>query len=140
MLTTLGTGLRFRLAFALALFAVVCFVAPPAVIAMGHGKNTLHCLANANTVNHGMNNGEGDHHGHQPAVPEGKSASHADPFVPDAHKMTCCGLFCLSAVEVDAEQTVNPDCGHTYFTSLADSLLNRSPERLDRPPISLLSL
>ncbi|MGH6865676.1 MAG: hypothetical protein ACREDO_05810 [Methyloceanibacter sp.] len=141
MLTALTTGLRFRCAILLAGFASLCFVAPPAVLAMGHGKDTVHCLANADTVNHGMNNaGGGSHHGHQPAVPEGKSASHTDHSAPDAHQMNCCGLFCLSAVEVEAREIIDLGCGQAYFPSRADNLLGRSPERLDRPPISLLSI
>jgi hypothetical protein len=108
---------------------------------MGHGKNTLHCLANADAVNHGVNATEGgDHHGHQPAAPEEQSASHNDHSAPSAHQMTCCGLFCLSAVGVDAGEVIDLGCGQAFFPSLADNLLGRSPERLDRPPISLLSV
>ena len=38
MLTALTTGLRFRFAILLAAFASLCFVAPPAVLAFGHGE------------------------------------------------------------------------------------------------------
>lgn len=32
-------------------------LARPAVMAFGHGNNTVHCLANANAVDHGMHGG-----------------------------------------------------------------------------------
>jgi hypothetical protein len=47
MLIALRIGLRFRLAVTLAAFAALCFVAPPAVLAFGHGANTINCLAHA---------------------------------------------------------------------------------------------
>ena len=47
MLAALRKGRYFRAAFALAAFAAVCFVAPPAVLAFGHGGNALHCLSHA---------------------------------------------------------------------------------------------
>ena len=53
MLTALTTGVRFRLAIALTTFAALCFVAPPAVLAFGHGENTAQCLSHADAVNHG---------------------------------------------------------------------------------------
>ena len=53
MLTALRTGLRFRLAISLAAFASFCFVAPPAVLAFGHGAATADCMAHADMVDHG---------------------------------------------------------------------------------------
>jgi hypothetical protein len=43
MLRALRTGLGFRVAMAIAAFAALCLVAPPAVMAFGHGENTIHC-------------------------------------------------------------------------------------------------
>ena len=54
MLRALRTGLGFRVAMAIAAFAALCLVAPPAVMAFGHGENTMHCLAHADAANHGM--------------------------------------------------------------------------------------
>ena len=53
----LRTGLGFRVAMMIAVLAAFCLVAPPAVMAFGHGSNTMHCLANADAVNHGMHGG-----------------------------------------------------------------------------------
>ena len=57
MLQKLRTGLGFRVAMMIAVLAALCLVAPPAVMAFGHGSNTVHCLANADAVNHGMHGG-----------------------------------------------------------------------------------
>ena len=57
MLQKLRTGPGFRVAIVIAAFAALCLVAPPAVMAFGHGNNTMHCLANADTVDHGCTEG-----------------------------------------------------------------------------------
>ena len=53
MLTALTTGLRFRFAILLAAFASLCFVAPPAALAFGHGAATADCMAHADMMDHG---------------------------------------------------------------------------------------
>jgi hypothetical protein len=125
MLTALTSGLRFRLAITLAAFAALCFVAPPAVLAFGHGAHTADCLAHADMVDHGNFAAHGTNH------PIGHST-------PADHHMGCCGLFCLSALAVDNGETVAPVLRHGLpFPALTTSLLSRVPERLDRPPIFL---
>ena len=125
MLTALTTGLRFRFAITLAAFAALCFVAPPAVLALGHGAHTANCLAHADTVDHG-----------NVAVHDTKHAS--DHSCPDAdHHMGCCGLFCLSALAVDNGEAVMPALRAARpFPPREPSLFSRVPEGLDRPPIS----
>ena len=143
MLTALTTGVRFRLAIALTTFAALCFVAPPAVLAFGHGETTAKCLSHADAVNHGMAKAHHmEHEGsHSPSVADGVTpvAEHSAP-AGDHHQMSCCGLFCLSALAVDAGNAIDLGGTHSFFPTLASSLFSRSPERLDRPPISLLSV
>ena len=80
MLTALTTGLRFRFAITLAAFAALCFVAPPAVLAFGHGSNTANCLAHADQVDHGrIAAGETKHHGGHSA-PAGDHQMSSAPF------------------------------------------------------------
>ncbi|HZJ11141.1 MAG TPA: hypothetical protein VFD26_00605 [Methyloceanibacter sp.] len=134
MLTALTTGVRFRLAIALTTFAALCFVAPPAVLAFGHGENTAQCLSHADAVNHGT--AKAHHMEHQASHSPSVGAAPAD----DDHQMSCCGLFCLSALAVDAGTAIDLGGAHSFFPTLASSLFSRSPERLDRPPISLLSV
>jgi hypothetical protein len=126
MLTALTTGLRFRLAITLAAFAALCFVAPPAVLAFGHGANTVHCLAHADQVDHGRT-AAGD-----------KAAHHGGHSTPAGdHQMTCCGLFCLSALAADGGEAIAPAAVYSApFPAREAHLFSRVPERPDRPPIS----
>ena len=124
MLTALATGLRFRIAFLLAIFAALCFVAPPAVLAFGHGSATAHCMARADQLNHGnvTANDTADHGGH--SSPAGN------------HKMSCCGLFCLSALAADIGAPFTPIPAHARPVPVGDEgVLSPVPGRLDRPPI-----
>ena len=126
MLTALRTGLRFRLAVTLAAFAALCFVAPPAVLAFGHGGNTIDCLAHADMVDHGRTaTNDTMHHG-----------DHSSPA--GHHQMACCGLFCLSALAADTGVLDPVAAPSAPFPAREPSLFNRVSERLDRPPISLL--
>ena len=125
MLTALTTGLRFRLAIALAAFAALCFVAPPAVLAFGHGAHTADCLAHADMLDHG------NVAAHDSKHPVGHSSPAGD------HHMNCCGLFCLSALAVDNGEAVAPVLRLALpFPAREPSLLSRVQERPDRPPIS----
>jgi hypothetical protein len=129
MLTALTTGIRFRLAIMLAAFAAFCFVAPPAVLAFGHGNNTVKCLSHADAVDHGKTKASGmTHHGDRSSPP-------------GDHQMTCCGLFCLSALAAeDGEAVDRIHAAPVLSPTIEASLLSRVPERPDRPPISLLSV
>jgi hypothetical protein len=127
MLTALTTGLRFRLAIAFAIFAALCFVAPPAAQALGHGKNTIDCLARAGMVDHGRT---ATHH----------STDHGDHSAPAGdHKMSCCALVCLSALAVELGGVSVPIALRSAPVAAQEPrLVPRVPERPDRPPISLL--
>lgn len=126
MLIALRIGLRFRLAIALAAFAALCFVAPPAVLAFGHGGNTINCLAHADMVDHGRTaTNDTKHHGDHSA-PAGD------------HQMTCCGLFCLSALAADGGVLDPVTARSAAFPVRETSVFSRVSERPDRPPISLL--
>jgi hypothetical protein len=137
MLIGLTTGLRFRFAVAFAAFAAFCFVAPPAVLAFGHGSSTLNCLAHADKVNHGKTAARNAAHG--VAAEHGQHSPAGDPSAPAGdHQMTCCGLFCLSALAAEcgvAEPGITVAILHP---AQGPNLFSRVKERLDRPPISLL--
>jgi hypothetical protein len=132
MLVALTTGIRFRLAIALTAFAGLCFVAPPAVLAFGHGGNALHCLANADKLNHGkMASHAGGHHGDH--APDGDRSTSSGDL-----QMTCCGLFCLSALAADVTAIAPAALTVALVPAREPPLFSRVSERLDRPPISLL--
>ncbi|HEX2447815.1 MAG TPA: hypothetical protein VHK26_06485 [Methyloceanibacter sp.] len=126
MLTALTTGLRFRLAILLATFAALCFVAPPAVLAFGHGSATADCMAHADMVGHG-----------KMAIAQ-DTKHHGDHSAPTGnHQPSCCGLFCMSALAADAGILEPAAAPSTPFPARDTVLFSRVPERLDRPPISL---
>jgi hypothetical protein len=127
MLIALRTGVSFRLAAALAAFAALCFVAPPAVVAFGHGSNTLHCVAHADMIDHGVAKAATIKH-------------HADHSAPaGSHQMTCCGLFCLSALPAQVDGVIGRvGTGPGLSAAPEAHLLSQAPKRPDRPPISRL--
>lgn len=140
MLIGLATGLRFRLGLAFAAFAAFCFVAPPAVLAFGHGGNTLDCMAHADKVNHGKGvtaHQAKQHHGdHAPSAHHQPQDDQPSPAADQ--QMTCCGLFCLSALAADAAVPAPAAVIAAPFPARQVNSISRVPERLDRPPIPLV--
>lgn len=129
MLRALRTGLGFRVAMAMAVFAALCLVAPPAVMAFGHGEKTVHCLAHADAVDHGMHNGSAQKH----------DGDHGT--VPGTHSPGCCGLYCLSALPLASGPLVEGLLLAQALSMPAELVFHsRVPGRLDRPPISSLSV
>jgi hypothetical protein len=131
MLTALTHGIRFRLAIVLTAFAALCFVAPPAVLAFGHGEHAIECLAHADMVNHGMRQAGGIAHHGDHSLPSG------------AHQpgSGCCGLFCMSALPADSGEAVEiVGAPLALFPASQTPLFTRAPEQPDRPPISLLAV
>jgi hypothetical protein len=129
MLKALRAGLGFRVAVAIAVFAALCLVAPPAVMAFGHGSNTVHCLTNADVADHGMHGGAAPtHHGDHDKMP-GTSAP------------GCCGLYCLSALPLGSAPVVEDLALAPALSPPVETILSAGlAARLDRPPISPLSV
>lgn len=129
MLKALRAGLGFRVAMAIAVFAALCLIAPPAVMAFGHAKTTAHCLTNADVSNHGMRSGAAPtHRGDHSKLP-GTSAP------------GCCGLYCLSALPLPSSETVEGLATALDPSPPVETLLSGGlAARLDRPPISSLSV
>ena len=123
MLTALRTGVYFRLSIFLTAFASLCFVAPPAAVAFGHGTATAHCMAHADTVDHGK-------------IAAPIHTNHSGPA--RNHQPSCCGLFCMSALVNDGHAIEPIAVASAPFPVRERTFLSRGPERLDRPPISLV--
>ena len=126
MLTALRTGVYFRLSILLTAFASLCFVAPPAALAFGHGTATAHCMAHADTVDHGKIAAPIMKHHTNHSAPAGN------------HQPSCCGLFCMSALVNDGDAIEPIAVASAPFPVRTRTFLSRGPERLDRPPISLV--
>jgi hypothetical protein len=129
MLKALRAGLGFRVATAIAVFAALCLIAPPAVMAFGHGKTTAHCLTNADVVGHGM---------HKAATPKHQS-DHGK--LPGTGAPGCCGLYCLSALPLASSPVVEGLSPSPALSPPLETILTGGlAARLDRPPISSLSV
>jgi hypothetical protein len=129
VLQELRIGLGFRAAMMIAVLAALCLVASPAVMAFGHGSNTVHCLANADAVNHGMHGGDTQKH----------DGDHGK--LPGAHAPGCCGLYCMSALPLTPGPTVEGRLIRPALSMPAEiALYSRVLGRPDRPPISPLSV
>jgi hypothetical protein len=116
----------------LALFASLCLVAPPAAMAFGHGDNTVHCLTNADTKDHGLG-----FHGHDAG--EHQHSDHAQGSTDKAPG--CCGLYCLSTLApANAPGDAAPAIRQGVPPARADELHSRITELRLRPPISTLSV
>jgi hypothetical protein len=132
MLRALRAGLGFRVAMAIAVFAALCLVAPPAVMAFGHGEKTVHCLARADAVDHGM-------HGRLQGLAQKHDGDHGT--LPGTHAPGCCGLYCLSALPLASGPLVEGLLLPSAVSPPAETaLFGREPGRLDRPPIPSLSV
>jgi hypothetical protein len=118
---------------AMAVFSALCFVAPPAVLAFGHGENTAHCLSQADVMYHGM--GESAAHAEH-------GARHGDPAqLPSGKAPGCCGLFCLSALMPPCEPAIaDLELPLVLLPERQAHVSGRIPELPDRPPILLLSV
>jgi hypothetical protein len=144
MLTALSTGLRFRLAIALAAFAALCLVLPPAVLAMGHGADTVKCLSHADAVDHGAAMKQSISLSHSfkiQTLRHHNSPKDKDPSPASQHAPGCCGLFCMSAIVGDAgEAAVLFVTGLPQAFVRESRFLSRVPDTPDHPPKSLLSV
>jgi hypothetical protein len=132
MLKRLSTGVFRRLGVALAVSAAFCFALPPAVMAMGHGDNTA-CLSHIGSPTHAQH-AMPDHDGRY-------GARHADSTKPDdgssdpSHKMTCCGLYCISAALVSDLTGASHETQETpKAVWTAERLIIRTPNLPEPPP------
>jgi len=136
MLATLRRGVRFRIAFAMATFAVFALVAPPMAVAFAPAERAAHCLTHND---HAIGQQRADHaadHEHHPGDLDQAKHSHQG----DKHPSQCCGLFCVTAIAPEIRQLTNPPLEGSQLSSLVVPSFHRgAPELLFRPPISPLS-
>jgi hypothetical protein len=132
---------RLRSAVVLALVHLLCVLAPDASFAFGDGSRAAHCL----TDNH-----HGLSAGHVSKRDVAKAHVHEDGGIHDhakagddqnnASDSQCCGLVCLSALPASEIVVQTPTRLTAVTVSLnQDDVTGNSPDRLYRPPISLLS-
>jgi hypothetical protein len=135
---------RARAASLLAVLYALCVMTPAIALAMGDDVAIAHCL---NTVTaqvapaaHGHDHADASAHADHDHADQGTSSHHTDGSG-KTHMGSCCGLFCLAALPTEpgpvVEQTVHTS---TEILPGEDHLIGRGPDRINRPPITLLSL
>jgi hypothetical protein len=134
----------------LAVLYALCVMAPAIALAMGDDVATAHCLNGVAVQvaaaphdhghDHGHASGATDAHAHQDNADQAAPAHHTDGGG-KAQMGSCCGLFCLAGLPSDlgpvVEQTVHAS---REVLPREDHLIGRGPDRINRPPIALLSL
>jgi hypothetical protein len=147
MLRRLGKVSRWRMTVAFAVAYLVCVLAPHAALALTAGSATFHCLSGHHHHKPAQAEAEPHHHHHGDAHAHGGgthhhgTATHSDPGDVDSGGMnaTCCGLFCVSAMPVNAIPDMPPALGVGIVTAALDNgFAGRGPVRIDRPPNLLL--
>jgi hypothetical protein len=139
---------RARAASLLAVLYALCVMTPAIALAMGDDVATAHCLNAVAVQVAAAPHDHGHDHGHASDATD-THHDYADHAAPAHHTDgggkapmgSCCGLFCLAGLPSNlgpvVEQTVHAS---TEILSGEDHLIGRGPDRINRPPISLLSL
>jgi hypothetical protein len=139
----------------------LCVVMPSASVAFGAGGHAAHCFTDeqlgfthhhGSDFSHGQVDAQVGLHGHTP--PQLPAHVHADgsqhrhdadhhPATADGDEgpAACCGLFGLTAMAVDPHLDLGAPTRHSSILPISLQELNgRGPERINRPPIALLTL
>ena len=118
----------------IAALAIFSFVAPPMALAFAPSETAVHCLSRT------------DHelapHGQAEALQPSSTHDHEDDAEHSHgdHKSACCCLFRVTALVPASGHLFEPGLsGSAAFSALEASFYGLMRDRLDRPPISLLS-
>jgi hypothetical protein len=146
MLRTIKT-VRRKAGLSLALLYAFCILLP--TVAFSASGAPAHCLTQADAAHMHKRVAESvaHVHGEGAAHSHGADASahgHADAAAPrnDAdtgsgtRASNCCGLFCITGLSLEFPQFVSTFVQRTHaVAALADVLIGRAPDRINRPPI-----
>jgi hypothetical protein len=131
---------RLRLAAAFALGYAFCIAAPVGAVAIAGTVNApAHCMTEFQSVaaTH-IHMADADHHA---GASHHANAEHDETTTPDAAKPTakCCGLFGVTAIPQAQTAIALPALTPAKCRAIAtDSLFGQNPDRIDRPPRSLV--
>jgi hypothetical protein len=156
MLSVPTKGFRVKAAIVLAALYALCILAPSAAFAFSGNPLIAHCLIEDHITAAGHDHGASGHeHGSNKVHLHADGTTHQhhdDGQVPrqtpksssgggKADVATCCGLFSVVAIAGEPDLILGSS-GHASILvpPLREALSGRGPERINRPPISLLSL
>ena len=139
MLRRLTEVVRWRTARVLVGLYVACLLAPPAEIAFGTVAPPCLTDDSHGVVRTAMHEHGGKVHVHKDGTVHEHSKA-ADRHTKDSDGQ-CCGLFCASALPAVLIDVPLPALlAKSAISAEVQGLAGRTPDRLDRPPISSLSL
>ena len=133
---------RARAAGLLVALYALCVMAPAIALGFGDDVARAHCLSvvTERVSAHDHAHAGGTAHSHADHAHDHGAPSKGVDTTGKSHMGSCCGLFCLAALPSEfasaVEQTVH---GSEVVSLREDSLAGRGPDRINRPPISLLS-
>lgn len=135
----LTKSVRLRAASAFVALYSFCLIVPPTALALGDGSRAAHGLTSEHRGPASVHvHDNGTVHVHANAPDQQDLEGSTDQQGPTR---SCCGLACISAIAPAIQLNLIEPMRFTTITSLiADGVSGRAPDRLDRPPISLLSL
>lgn len=138
MLVTLNGVKKARSAAILAVFYLLCVLAPAAGYAFGDSDRAAHCLTEATHqpgVAESHPGGVTDVHVHK----DGATQKHSQKSGEQNDDGRCCGLVCLTALPATNHELRGPTAPTAIAIAMnIEHLADRAPDRLYRPPISLL--
>ena len=134
----------------LAAVYAICVLAPAAALALSDNPSVAHCLTEGHVGIHvhadsshvHADAAAHEHHHDAAAAHEHRHDAASQPQSHDRNALPdCCGLFSVVALAGDPDLALGPS-GHASMLVPAprQAMSGRGPERLYRPPISLLSL
>lgn len=131
MLASLPGKWRLHAAGFLVAVYSLCLGTPTVVMALAQGSIPAHCLTDEQqgaVPVHVHQDGTSHHHSND-------KTGHGD------HSIKCCGLFAVSAITPDITVLAAPVRVASHLPELpVESCTGQCPDRIDRPPRSLLSL
>jgi hypothetical protein len=150
MLSVPTKGFRVKAAIALAVLYALCVLAPSAAFALSGNPLIAYRLTVDNATAGAHDHNSVHDHGGKVHVHAGGTTHqhHDDGQSPKSRSgggksdvATCCGLFSVVAIAGEPDLILGLS-GHASVLRppLRDALSGRGPERINRPPISLLSL
>jgi hypothetical protein len=151
MLSVPTKAFRVKAAIALAALYVLCILAPSAAFALSNNPAVAHCLTEGHV---GVHVHADKSHAHADATAhqhhdQGTAHRHHDggtsqkPSGDDGKGSVanCCGLFSVVAIPGEPDLMLGPSTHASVLVPAPrEALSGRGPDRLYRPPISLLSL
>lgn len=139
VLRRMSKSVRLRAASVLVALYSFCLLVPPTALALGDSSRAAYGLTQETRGSVSTHvHADGTVHAHANPADQQDLDGSPDQQSPAPN---CCGLACVTAIGPDIQLNLIEPMRFTTISSLiAEGVPGRTPDRLDRPPISPLSL